>query len=139
MPHLIAPSILTANFLDLRNVIEMINRSQADWLHLDIMDGVFVPNLTFGFPVISQIKEVCEKPLDVHLMITEPDRHIEEFKKSGADILTVHYEACPDLGKTLRSIRSLGMDAGVTTDIDLQLCPFLSTVRPVRSNTSTCR
>jgi ribulose-phosphate 3-epimerase len=114
MPHLIAPSILTANFLDLRSVIEMINRSDADWLHLDIMDGVFVPNLTFGFPIIAQIKEISAKPLDVHLMIVEPDRHIEEFHKSGADILTVHYEACPDLDRTLQSIKSMGMDAGVS-------------------------
>ena len=114
MPHLIAPSILTANFLDLRGVIEMINQSEADWLHLDIMDGVFVPNLTFGFPIIRQIKEISEKPLDVHLMIVEPDKHLEEFHKSGADMLTVHYEACPDLATTIQTIKSLGMDAGVS-------------------------
>jgi ribulose-phosphate 3-epimerase len=114
MPHLIAPSILTANFLDLRSVIEMINRSEADWLHLDIMDGVFVPNMTFGFPIIRQIRQVSTKPLDVHLMIVEPDRHLEEFRKSGADILTVHYEACPDLAASIRAMKSLGMKAGVS-------------------------
>jgi ribulose-phosphate 3-epimerase len=114
MSHLISPSILTANFLDLRSVIEMINKSEADWLHLDIMDGAFVPNMTFGFPVIRQINEISTKPLDVHLMIIEPEKHIEEFQRSGADILTIHYEACSDLDKTLDHIKSLGMKTGVS-------------------------
>jgi ribulose-phosphate 3-epimerase len=113
MSHLIAPSILTANFLDLRAAIEMVNSSEADWLHLDIMDGVFVPNMTFGFPVISQIKELSTKPLDTHLMIVEPDRHLESFLAAGADMLTVHYEACTHLDRTIDTIKSLGMKAGV--------------------------
>ena len=114
MSHLISPSILTANFLELRHAIEMINQSEADWLHLDIMDGVFVPNMTFGFPIIKQIKEISQKPLDVHLMIVEPERHVEEFHKSGADILTVHLEACPDPDSTIQKIKSLKMKAGVS-------------------------
>lgn len=113
MSHLIAPSILTANFLDLRAAIEMINGSEADWLHLDIMDGVFVPNLTFGFPVIKLIRKISTKPLDTHLMIVEPDRHLESFRDAGADMLTVHYEACIHLDRTIDTIKSLGMKAGV--------------------------
>jgi ribulose-phosphate 3-epimerase len=113
MSHLIAPSILTANFLDLRAAVEMINDSEADWLHLDIMDGVFVPNMTFGFPIIKLIKEISTKPLDTHLMIVEPDRHLERFQAAGADILTVHYEACIHLDRTIDTIKSLGMKAGV--------------------------
>ena len=113
MSHLIAPSILTANFLELRAAIEMINGSEADWLHLDIMDGVFVPNLTFGFPVIKLIKKISTKPLDTHLMIVEPDRHLESFRDAGADMLTVHYEACIHLDRTIDTIKSLGMKAGV--------------------------
>ena len=113
MPHLIAPSILTANFLDLGKEVEMVNRSEADWLHFDVMDGVFVPNLTFGFHVIRQIKEISSKPMDVHLMIVDPDRHLEAFREAGADKLTVHYEACLHLHRTVQRIKSLGMDAGV--------------------------
>ena len=113
MSHLIAPSILTANFLELRKEVEMINGSEADWLHLDIMDGVFVPNMTFGFPVIKLIKEISTKPLDTHLMIVEPDRHLESFLAAGADMLTVHYEACTHLDRTIDTIKSLGMKAGV--------------------------
>lgn len=113
MSHLIAPSILTANFLELRTAVEMINGSDADWLHLDIMDGVFVPNMTFGFPVIKLIKEISTKPLDTHLMIVEPDRHLERFRDAGADMLTVHYETCTHLDRTIDTIKSLGMKAGV--------------------------
>ncbi|MCK4748424.1 MAG: ribulose-phosphate 3-epimerase [Bacteroidales bacterium] len=113
MSQLIAPSILTANFLDLRKEVEMINESQADWIHLDIMDGVFVPNLTFGFHVIRQVREITTKPLDAHLMIVEPDRHLEQFLAAGVDKLTVHYEACTHLHRTVQAIKSLGMDAGV--------------------------
>jgi len=113
MSHLIAPSILTANFLELRKEVEMINSSEADWIHLDIMDGVFVPNMTFGFPVIKRIKEISTKPLDTHLMIVEPDRHLESFLAAGADMLTVHYEACTHLDRTIDTIKSLGMKAGV--------------------------
>jgi ribulose-phosphate 3-epimerase len=113
MKQLIAPSILTADFLSLGKEIGLVNESLADWIHLDIMDGVFVPNLTFGFPVIHQIKKVSRKPLDVHLMIINPDRYIDEFRDAGADILTVHYEACPHLHRTVQKIKSLGMKAGV--------------------------
>jgi ribulose-phosphate 3-epimerase len=113
MSHLIAPSLLTANFLELGKEISMINTSEADWIHLDIMDGVFVPNITFGFQVIQYIRNASEKPLDVHLMITEPDRYIEEFRNAGADILTVHYEACTHLHRTIQKIHALGMQAGV--------------------------
>ncbi|NMB73174.1 MAG: ribulose-phosphate 3-epimerase, partial [Bacteroidales bacterium] len=94
MNVLVSPSILNADFLHLSDAVDVVNKSEADWLHLDIMDGIFVPNLTFGFPVISQIKSIAKKPLDVHLMIAEPDRHLERFKDAGADILTVHIEAC---------------------------------------------
>jgi ribulose-phosphate 3-epimerase len=123
MSHLISPSILTANFLDLRGAVEMINSSEADWLHLDIMDGVFVPNLTFGFPVIRQIKSVSRKPLDVHLMIADPDRYLKAYRDAGADWLTVHYETCPHLHRTIQEIRELGMKPAVCvnphTDVGL--------------------
>jgi len=119
----ISPSFLSANFLNLQADIEMINKSQADWIHLDVMDGVFVPNISFGFPIISAIKKIAERPLDVHLMIKEADRYIEDFKNAGADILTVHYEACTHLHRTIQKIKSLGMLAGVSlnphTPIDL--------------------
>jgi len=111
---LIAPSFLSANFLNLQADIEMINNSNADWFHLDIMDGRFVPNISFGFPIIKQINKLSKKPLDVHLMIVEPDKYLEEFQKAGADILTVHYEACTHLNRTLVKIRDLGMKAGVS-------------------------
>mgnify|MGYP001126010881 CR=1 FL=1 len=128
MKHQIAPSILNANFLRLAEVIEMLNKSEADLIHLDIMDGVFVPNLSFGFPIISQIKSLAQKPLDVHLMITEPDRYLDRFRDSGADLLTVHYEACDDLKKTLTTIRRLGMKSSVSvkpaTDVEV-LAPYL--------------
>ena len=114
MGHQIAPSILNADFLRLAEVIAMLNHSEADLIHLDIMDGVFVPNLSFGFPVISQISAVAEKPLDVHLMTVDPSKYLERYKKSGANILTVHYEACDDLAKTLKDIRQLGMKPSVS-------------------------
>ncbi|MDF1574902.1 MAG: ribulose-phosphate 3-epimerase [Bacteroidales bacterium] len=121
--HLIAPSILTADFLHLEREIEMINRSQADLLHLDIMDGVFVPNLSFGFPVIRQIKSVARKPLDVHLMVVHADRYLEEYRDAGADWLTVHYEACTHLHRTVHRIRELEMKPAVSlnphTDVGL--------------------
>lgn len=113
MSHLIAPSILTANFLELRKEVEMVNRSDADWIHLDIMDGAFVPNISFGFHIIRQIKSVAKKPLDAHLMIMDPDRYLEEFRDSGVDKLTVHYEASIHLHRTIQQIKKLGMDAGV--------------------------
>lgn len=111
---LISPSILTGNFLSLGKEVDMLNKSKCDWIHLDIMDGNFVPNLTFGFPVIKQIKSVAEKPLDVHLMILDPDRYIAEFRDSGADILTVHYEVCVHLNRTISAIKDLGMKPAVS-------------------------
>ncbi|HQK36010.1 MAG TPA: ribulose-phosphate 3-epimerase [Bacteroidales bacterium] len=113
MNVLVSPSILNADFLHLSDAVDVINKSEADWLHLDIMDGIYVPNLTFGFPVISQIKSIAKKPLDVHLMIAEPDRHLERFKDAGADILTVHIETCTHLHRTIQHIHALGMKAGV--------------------------
>ncbi len=114
MSHLIAPSLLAANFYDLKSDIDMINRSEADWLHLDIMDGMFVPNISFGLPVLQSLKGKVNKPFDVHLMIVQPDRYITDFKEAGADWLNVHYEACPHLHRTLQTIRHQGMKAGVT-------------------------
>lgn len=113
MKHLIAPSILSADFANLQADVEMINSSYADWFHVDVMDGVFVPNISFGFPVITAIKHYAKKPLDVHLMIVDPDRYLEQFKKAGADILTVHIEACTHLHRTVAAIKQLGMKAGV--------------------------
>ncbi len=110
---IIAPSILTANFLELGKEIEMLNTSKADWIHLDIMDGVFVPNISFGFPVISRIRNAARKPLDVHLMIIEPDRYLEDFKNAGAHILTVHIETCNHLDRTISAIADLGMKPAV--------------------------
>ncbi|MBL56851.1 MAG: ribulose-phosphate 3-epimerase [Flavobacteriales bacterium] len=113
MDHKIAPSVLSADFANIQRDVEMINKSEADWFHIDIMDGVFVPNISFGFPVMSAIKEHAKKPLDVHLMIVDPDRYISEFKKAGADVLTVHYEACTHLHRTIQAIKAEGMKAGV--------------------------
>jgi len=114
MAHLISPSILTADFSNLEKVIRMLNKSEADWIHCDIMDGVFVPNLTFGFAVIKTIKKYSKKPLDVHLMIVEPDKYLSAFRDAGADILNVHYEACMHLHRTVSEIRNLGMKPAVT-------------------------
>ncbi len=114
MGHLIAPSLLASDFGNLQREIEMVNNSQADWIHCDIMDGVFVPNISFGFPVLKYIKKHAKKPLDVHLMIVDPDRYLEDFKDIGADILTVHYETCKHLHRTVQKIKELGMKAGVT-------------------------
>lgn len=113
MKHLIAPSLLAADFTRLGDDIQMVNQSVADWIHCDVMDGHFVPNISFGLPVIEQIKKIAEKPLDVHLMISDPDRYLERFKEAGADILTVHYETCPHLHRTIGAIREMGMKAGV--------------------------
>jgi ribulose-phosphate 3-epimerase len=113
MSHLVAPSLLSANFLQLEAEIGMVNRSEADWLHLDIMDGVFVPNITFGFPILEKIRTISTKPMDVHLMITDPDRYIERFRKAGADVISVHQEACVHLHKTVHAIRNSGAKAAV--------------------------
>jgi len=110
---LIAPSVLAADFGNLQRDIEMVNASQADWFHIDIMDGVFVPNISYGMPVLKAIKKSATKPLDVHLMIVDPDRYIDTFAGLGADVLTVHYEACTHLHRTVQAIKQAGMKAGV--------------------------
>ncbi len=114
MSHLVSPSLLAANFGNLEESINLVNNSRADWLHLDIMDGVFVPNISFGFPVMKYVKELSTLDLDVHLMIVDPDRYLERFRDAGASVLTVHYEACTHLNRTVNEIRRLGMKAGVS-------------------------
>lgn len=113
MPHLIAPSMLAADFNNLGKDIQLVNESEADWFHIDVMDGVFVPNISYGMPVIKAIQKLAKKPLDVHLMIVDPDRYVQTFADLGAEILTVHYEACIHLHRTCQSIRNCGMKAGV--------------------------
>ncbi len=113
MNHLVAPSLLSANFLKLTEEIDMVNQSSADLFHVDVMDGHFVPNISFGFSIIRQIKSMAQKPLDVHLMISNPDQYIEDFKKAGADWLSVHYETCPHLHRSIQQIRKQGLKPGV--------------------------
>ncbi|MDG1297363.1 MAG: ribulose-phosphate 3-epimerase [Saprospiraceae bacterium] len=123
MKHLIAPSVLAADFSNLKKDFDMINQSNADWYHVDVMDGRFVPNISFGMNIVKTMKQMAEKPLDVHLMIVEPDKYLEEFRNAGADVLTVHYEASPHLHRTLGYIKELGAKAGVAinphTPVDL--------------------
>jgi len=128
---IIAPSLLAANFLELGNACNMLNKSEAEWFHLDVMDGSFVPNISFGLPIIEQIRKATTKVCDVHLMIVSPEKYITAFKKAGADILTVHYEACPELANTLIQIKAEGMKAGVAinpnTDAEV-LAPFIKEI-----------
>jgi len=114
MSVIVSPSLLSADFLNLGKDVEMLNNSNADWFHLDVMDGVFVPNISYGLPIIEQINKQASKPLDVHLMIVDPDRYVERFAKVGADYLTVHYEACTHLHRTIQNIKANGMKAGVS-------------------------
>ena len=118
----VSPSLLAANFANLTKDIDMINRSEADWLHLDVMDGVFVPNISFGFPVLEAVAKICKKPLDVHLMIVDPGKFTEQVKALGAYMMNVHYEACPHLHRTIQQIHDAGMKAGVTLNPHTPVC-----------------
>ena len=132
MSHtLIAPSVLAADFATLQRDIEMINNSDADWFHIDIMDGVFVPNISFGMPVLRDIAKHATKTIDVHLMIVDPDRYISTFKNLGADILTVHYEACTHLHRTLQAIKAQGMKAGVALNPHTSISLLEDTIQDI--------
>lgn len=131
MKPIIAPSILSANFAYLAKDIEMINNSEAEWIHIDIMDGVFVPNISFGFPVIESIKDICQKPLDVHLMIVEPDKFIADFATVGTYMLNVHYEACTHLHRTIQKIKAANMKAAVTLNPHTPICVLQDIIQDV--------
>lgn len=122
MATIISPSLLAADFTDLRHEVEMINKSDADWLHLDIMDGTFVPNISFGFPVIDAVAKICKKPLDVHFMIEHPELYVQRTAKTGAMMMNVHYEACVHLHRTVQEIHDAGMKAGVTLNPSTPVC-----------------
>lgn len=122
MATIISPSLLAADFTDLRHEVEMINKSDADWLHLDIMDGTFVPNISFGFPVIDAVAKICKKPLDVHFMIEHPERYVQRTAKTGAMMMNVHHEACVHLHRTVQEIHDAGMKAGVTLNPSTPVC-----------------
>ena len=129
--HIIAPSLLAADFGNLERDVKMVERSNAQWHHIDVMDGVFVPNISYGMPVIAAIKKHANKPLDVHLMIVDPDRYVKTFKKVGADILTVHYEACDHLHRSIQYIKSEGMKAGVALNPHTPVSLLKDTIKDI--------
>lgn len=131
METLISPSLLAADFLNLGNEVDMINKSEADWLHMDIMDGVFVPNISFGFPVMEAVAKRCKKPLDVHLMIVKPERYIQQVAQVGAMMMNVHVEACTHLHRTIQEIHATGMKAGVTLNPSTPVCLLEDIIRDV--------
>lgn len=131
MKTIISPSLLAADFLNLKDEIKMINNSEADWLHLDVMDGVFVPNISFGFPILEAVSKVCTKPLDVHFMIVHPERYIEQTARLGTMMMNVHYEACTHLHRTIQEIHAVGMKAGVTLNPATPVCVLEDIIRDV--------
>ena len=131
MATIVSPSLLAANFLNLHDDIEMINNSEADWLHMDIMDGVFVPNISFGFPVLEAVSKICRKPRDVHFMIVKQERYIQQTAKTGAMMMNVHYEACTHLHRTVQEIHDAGMKAGVTLNPSTSVCMLEDIIQDV--------
>jgi len=128
---LISPSVLASDFANLQSEIEMLNESDADWIHLDVMDGVFVPNISFGVPVCASINKHAKKPLDVHLMIVEPEKYVEQFAKHGAEIITVHYEACPHLHRNIQQIKDLGCKTGVSLNPHTNIEVLTDTIKDI--------